>query len=173
MIALFPIVLPRDGPVPGSFAGVDVFGPAEFETRPITIEFEFTVTSPGRIEIYGKEFLTPPSDQTIFDTFAPPEDQVVGQDPVLESELFLTESDTELRDERLKKISKMEFIERRVVERSFALFLREGLDGSESFTITPGSISSTVGAPVPEPTTLGLWLAASGLCCWLRRFVPC
>lgn len=156
VIAVFPIVLPGDGVGGGS----DLFGPAQFVTRPIGIEFDVTVHTPGRLEIYGTELLSPLSDREIFDTFSPPEDKTL--DPRLEvlHELFLADSRLEFRDTRVKKLSKMDFIEQQVLNRSFALFLREGRDGSESFTITSGSLTASVGPPVPEPTSVAIWLVS-------------
>ena len=66
-----------------------------------------------------------PERPVIFDDFAPPEDQVVEQSETLNSLInsAASQNERELRDVRLKKLSKLEFIERRVLERSFSNFL--------------------------------------------------
>lgn len=80
-------------------------------------------------EIFEKRVFPPSRD--VFDDFSPPENQVI-KNPGVDGNSFFggatKQNEQEFRDARLKKLSKLDFIERRVIERSFNSFLRRNLE---------------------------------------------
>ncbi|WP_372370434.1 hypothetical protein [Candidatus Uabimicrobium sp. HlEnr_7] len=81
---------------------------------------------------FQKEIFEPrlPS-RDVFDDFSPPENQVI-KDATTDGNSFFggatKQNEQEFRDARLKKISKLDFIERRVIQRSFSTFLRKNIE---------------------------------------------
>ncbi|BBM82747.1 hypothetical protein [Candidatus Uabimicrobium amorphum] len=80
-------------------------------------------------KIIDREIFRPTRD--VFDNFSPPENQVI-KNPGVDGNSFFggatKQNEQEFRDARLRKLSKMDFIERRVIKRSFKSFLRKSLE---------------------------------------------
>merc|ERR1711976_344062 len=89
-------------------------------------------------QIFEKRVFPPSRD--VFDNFSPPENQVI-KNPGVDGNSFFggatKQNEQEFRDARLKKLSKLDFIERRVIERSFNSFLRKNLENKMTASRKP------------------------------------